>query len=313
MGKKKGQKNISLQKRLSRTGILFILPFCIFYAAFQLFPIIYSFGLSFFSWNGIGEKTFVGLANYIKIFTKDPYFLKSIGNVLIIMVGYLPLTLLLGFLIAVLLFNKHIRRKRFFQTAQFLPYIIVPVACGLLFMLLFDWGTGIVNEILLALGLIDENINWLGNPLTGRLVLIFMQIWRLTGYVMTIYLAGLTNISPEIIEAAQIDGANSKQIMLRIMLPMLKNVTMFLVLTSMIDGLQLFDAPKVLFTTGQVTAAIGGPQRSCLTPVWYMYATSFGTSGTADMGLGAAISYGLFLFIVVISLVSGRLLSRKEK
>ena len=311
------RKKLSLEKRLGRTGLLFVLPFCLIYAAFQLFPIIYSLGLSFYSWNGISEKTFVGFANYIKIFTRDPYFFKSIGNVLIIMAGYLPLTLILGFLIAVLmynkLFNKHTKLKRFFQTVQFLPYIIVPVACGLLYMLLFDWGTGVVNQIFMNVGLIDEKINWLGRPATGRAVLMVMQVWRLSGYVMTIYLAGLANVSPELIEAAQIDGANGRQVMTRIMLPLLKNVTMFLVLTSLIDGLQLFDAPKVLFTTGQVGAAVGGPQRSCLTPVWYMYDTSFGSSGSANLGMGAAISYGIFLFIVVISILSSRLLAGKER
>lgn len=311
------RRKLSLEKRLGRTGMLFVLPFCLIYAAFQLFPIIYSLGLSFYSWNGIGEKTFVGFANYIKIFTRDPYFFKSIGNVLIIMAGYLPLTLILGFLISVLmynkLFNKHTKLKRFFQTVQFLPYIIVPVACGLLYMLLFDWGTGVVNQIFMNVGLIDEKINWLGRPGTGRIVLMIMQVWRLSGYVMTIYLAGLANVSPELIEAAQIDGANGRQVMTRIMLPLLKNVTMFLVLTSLIDGLQLFDAPKVLFTTGQVGAAVGGPQRSCLTPVWYMYDTSFGSSGSANLGMGAAISYGIFLFIVVISVFSSRLLAGKEK
>ena len=316
-GRTHRRKKLSLEKRLSRTGLLFVLPFCLIYAAFQLFPIIYSFGLSFYSWNGIGEKTFVGFANYIKIFTRDPYFFKSIGNVLIIMAGYLPLTLILGFLIAVLMYNKlfdkHTKLKRFFQTVQFLPYIIVPVACGLLYMLLFDWGTGVVNQIFMNAGLIDEKINWLGRPATGRTVLMIMQVWRLSGYVMTIYLAGLANVSPELIEAAQIDGANGRQVMTKIMLPLLKNVTMFLVLTSLIDGLQLFDAPKVLFTTGQVGAAVGGPQRSCLTPVWYMYDTSFGSSGSANLGMGAAISYGIFLFIVVISICSSRLLAGKEK
>lgn len=306
------RKPPSLQKRLSRTGLLFVMPFCILYAVFQLFPIFYSLVLSFYSWDGIGERQFVGLANYVKILTKDPYFFKSVGNVLILMLGYLPITLIIGFLIAVLLFNKCIRRKRFFQTVQFLPYIIVPVACGLLFMLLFDRGIGVINQILTSAGLIDENINWLGNPATGRLVLILMQIWRLSGYVMTIYLAGLTNISSELLEAAQIDGANARQVMIKIMLPLLKSVTIFLVLTSLIDGIQLFDAPKVLFTTGQSSAAIGGPQRSCLTPVWYMYTTSFGVNSLSDMGLGAAISYGIFLIIVVITLFFNKVLSRKE-
>lgn len=304
-------KKMSMEKRLSRTGYLFILPFFVLYGVFQAFPILYSLYLSFFQWDGIGEKAFIGFGNYAKLFTQDPYFFKSVGNTLLIMAGYLPITLILGLLLSVLLFDKKIKRKRFFQTTQFLPYIVVPVACGLLFMLLFDWGTGAVNRILIAVGLLDEGINWLGQPGTARFVLIFMQIWRMLGYVMTIYLSGLTNISPDLLEAAEVDGAKPWQVLTRIIVPLLKNVTLFLTVTSMIDGLQMFDAPKILFTTGQVGASIGGPQRSCLTPVWYLYDTAFGASRTADMGYGSAIAYGLFLCIMVFSIINYRISSGK--
>lgn len=302
---------ISMEKRLSRTGLLFVLPFFIWYGVFQLFPILYSFYLSFFSWNGITEKTFIGLDNYLRLFTQDPYFLKSIGNVLLIMVGYLPATLVLGLLLSVLLYSKNIRGKRFFQTTQFLPYIVVPVACGLLFMLLFDWGTGVINRILLNLGLIQEGINWLGSPTTARLVLMVMQMWRQLGYVVTIYLAGMTSIPTELLEAAEIDGATKPQLVRRIIVPLLKNTSVFLMVTGIIDGFQLFDAPKVLFTTGQISAHIGGPSRSCLTPVWYLYDVAFGSSRASEMGYASTIAYGLFLFIILFSIINYRLSAGK--
>lgn len=305
------RKSLFMSKRISWMGYIFILPFFMIYLVFEAFPIVYSFCLSFYQWDGIGQKIFVGFDNYIKIFTKDPYFLKSIGNTMIIMVGYLPITLILGLLIAILMFNKNLKYKRFFQTTQFLPYIVVPVACGLLFMLMFDWGSGVVNKLLISLGILKEGINWLGSPGTGRLVLIIMQIWRLLGYVVTIYLAGLTNISPELIEAAEIDGAKQSQVVVRIITPLLKNVTLFLLVTNIIDGLQLFDAPKILFTIGQVDASIGGPQRSCLTPVWYLYDIAFGGHTTANMGLGAAVSYGLFIFIVIFSVLNYKITNGK--
>lgn len=301
----------SIEKKLARTGALFVLPFLVIYFLFQAYPIGYSFYLSFYQWDGIGAKTFVGFGNYFKLFTLDPYFFKSIGNTLIIMAGYLPITLLLGMLLAILIFNKRIRRKRFFQTAHFLPYVVVPVATGLLFLLLFDWGTGIVNKLLQAIGLIDEGVNWLGDPTTGRIVLILMQIWKMLGYVITIYLAGLTNISSELFEAAEIDGAKSAQMVTKIIVPLLGNVSLFLIITGLIDALQLFDAPKVLFTIGQVGASIGGPERCCLTPVWYMYDTAFGSVLTANMGLGSAIAYGLFLFIAVFSIASYKIFGGK--
>ena len=301
-------RRLAIDKKLSATGLMFVLPFFIIYGVFNIFPIVYSFYLSFFDWNGVKEKVYLGFSNYIDLFTRDAYFLKSIGNVLVIMVGYLPITLVLGLLLAVLLFDKNIKRKRFFQTAQFLPYIVVPVACGLLFMLLFDWGTGVVNRMLISLGFIDKGINWLGSPMTARLVLVLMQSWKLLGYVMTIYLAGLTNIPAELIEAAEIDGAKKTQVLWNVIIPLLKNVSMFLLLTGVIDGLQLFDAPKVLLTTGQVGAYIGGPERSCLTPVWYLYHQAF---NNFRMGMGATIAYGLFLFIALFTALNYKLGNRK--
>lgn len=308
----KRKKPLTMSKKLSITGMLFIAPFFIWYTIFQLFPILYSFYLSFYKWDGIGEKSFVGTDNYVKLFTSDPYFLKSLGNVLIIIVGYLPLTLLVGLLIAVLLYNKRIKGKRFFQTAQFLPYIVVPVACGLLFMLLFDWGAGAINRLLLNWGVIEDNINWLGQPGLARFVLILMQFWRQLGYVTTIYLAGLTSISPDLLEAAEIDGAKPRHVFMHIIVPLLKNTTLFLTVTSMIDGLQMFDAPKILFTAGQVNPHIGGPQRSCLTPVWLLYDTAFGSGSSSNLGYASAIAYGLFVVIAVFSCMNIFLQMRKE-
>jgi len=301
----------TMEKKLSLAGLLFVIPFFIWYGVFQLFPILYSFYLSFFQWDGIGVKEYIGIQNYIKLFTKDPYFFKSIGNTVLIMVGYLPITLILGLLLAILLFEPRIRGKRFFQTTQFLPYIVAPVACGLLFMLLFDWGTGTINQILIALGLIDEGINWLGNPTMARIVLVIMQCWRQLGYVVTIYLAGLTGISPELLEAAEIDGAGKFQKIRYIIVPLLKNTTLFLTVTGIIDGFQMFDAPKMLFTTGQVGAHAGGPQRSCLTPVWYLYDTAFGGNSASNMGYASVIAYGLFLFILIVSIINYKISARK--
>lgn len=305
------KKGRSMSQKLSLTGMLFVTPFFAIYFIFNLYPILSSFYLSFFSWNGVGEKVFVGLDNYVRLVSTDPYFFKSLGNVFIILIGYLPITLFLGLLIAILLYNQHLKGRRFFQTTQFMPYIVVPVASGLLFMLLFDWGAGAVNRLLMNWGLIAGNINWLGEPRLARLVLIIMQIWRQLGYVVTIYLAGLTSISSDLLEAADIDGASGSQKLFRITVPLLSHTTLFLTVTSLIDGFQLFDAPKTLFTAGQVAAYSGGPERSVLTPVWLLYDTAFGSGTSTDMGYASAIAYGLFVVIAVFSSINIRLQTRK--
>lgn len=312
------QKSASISNRrsplrkLNRWGYAFILPFVAFFVIFNLYPIFYSLWLSFFQWNGLGQKVYLGLANYKRLFTTDPYFFKSIGNTFIILLGYLPLTLLLAIPLASLLHSKAVRRwSGFFQTAQFLPYIISAVSVGMLFMLLFDWSTGMVNQLLIKAGILEEGLNWLGNPGLARMVLIILIIWKQLGYILTLFLAGMTSISPELYEAAEVDGANAMQRLLHITIPMLRHIILFVVVTSTIDCLQIFDAPRTLFNSGMTKSAIGGPGRSCLTAVWYLVDMSFGLStGMPEMGYGAAISYGLFIVIAIFSFINYRVMNR---
>src|SRR5690606_34050578 len=146
---------------------LFALPFVLAYAVFQLFPVGYSFFLSLHEWNGIGEKTFIGLQNYVDLFTRDPLFYKSIFNTVLLMLMSLPVMIILGLLMAYMTFNL-LKGKRFFQTVNFLPYITTPVAIGFLFSFLFDWQTGTVNEVLVRLGILSEKYYWLQEPFTAR-------------------------------------------------------------------------------------------------------------------------------------------------
>jgi multiple sugar transport system permease protein/cellobiose transport system permease protein len=283
-------------------GYIFILPFFVVFIVFNMYPILYSLWLSFFDWNGIGTRAFTGAANYVRLISADPYFFKSIANTLIVLIGYLPATIILSLLIATLLNNKRIKHASYFQTAQFLPYIIAPVCVGMLFMLLFDWSSGMVNQLLLKLGIIDEGLNWLGEPFKARFVLILLNVWKELGYVITLFLAGMTNIPSELIEAAEVDGANYFQKLTRIIVPQLKPIILFVVITGTIGCLQMFDSPKTLFNPGEVKRAIGGPMRSCLTAVWYMIDTAFGQStGMPSLGYGAAISYGLFIITLIFS------------
>ncbi|MDR2102513.1 MAG: sugar ABC transporter permease [Treponema sp.] len=300
--------------RLNRMGYVFILPFFLFFIVFNLYPILYSLVLSFFEWNGMGKKNYAGLANYSRVFFSDPYFFQSLGNTFLVMVVYLPISLIAALLIATLLYNKHIKHASFFQTAQFLPYIVAPVAVGMLFQILFDWSTGTVNQLLMAAGFIKEGLNWLGDPGLARGVLILLMIWKELGYAVTLFLAAMTNISPDLIEASEVDGANYIQRLMRIIIPQLNPIILFITITGSISCLQMFDAPKILVgAIGEGRTIIGGPGRSCLTPIWYMIDTAFGqTTGAPAFGYGAAISYGLFLVIALFSIINYKIIKRSE-
>jgi len=280
---------------------IFAAPFVISYILFNLYPVIYSFVLSLHSWNGIGEKKFVGFGNYIKLFTKDVLFKKSVGNTALIMGIATPVALFSGLVLAYLLLDMK-KGKRLFQTVNFFPYITTPVAIGFIFSYLFDYSGGYVNQLLLAIGALQEKYYWLEHVWSARAIVILMIIWRNLGYYMTIYLSGMTAISSEVYEAARIDGATKLQIFFRVTIPLLKNTTIFLALTSVIGGLQLFDEPYQLYTgwtAGVVN--VGGPKYSVLTVIWKFYDDSF--KSNSMLGYGAAVSFALFLIIFVVSLL----------
>ncbi len=276
------------------------LPFVIAYLVFSIFPTLYSLYISFFDWNGISEKVFVGIQNYMDILTKDVLFYKSVYNTVMMMVFSIPFQIIIGLLLAQFVFNLG-RSRRVYETIVFLPYIISPVICGIIFIYLFDWHTGYVNDIFYRLGL-NSQINWLRSPGLSKVIIAIMNIWRQTGYCMVIYLAAMTSISQDIIEASKIDGANSIQTFLYVTVPQLNNISVFLILTSIINGLQMFEMPKLLYGgTGMQQGTIGGPQQSALTIIWKFYDNTFGSG--MHIGYGAAISYILFIIIILFTLV----------
>lgn len=303
------------QRYLVYSALSFIAPFFLIYCIFNFYPIAYSLFLSFQSWDGISAMRFVGFDNYVRIFTSDPYFIMSIKNTVIIMLIYVPLSVVLGLLLANAVSSRYVLGRRAFQVVNYFPYIITPVAIGLLFSILFDWSSGSVNQLLVDLSVIKEGINWLGRATPARLVIGTMLIWKYCGYCMMLYLAGINSISTDLFEAARIDGANTRQTFVYITIPMLRPITLFVSTTMIINGFQLFDEVKTLFggsgTLGM--ASIGGPGRSCLTAVWNLYDTAFGfTSGAQRLGYGSAVAYGLFLFIMGVSLINYFLVQRKE-
>lgn len=301
------KKNRSIRKYSVFWPIVFLAPFVIFFLAFNLYPVLYSFYMSTLDWNGYSDKTVVGIANYIDIFTKDTVFWKSLWNTLKIGIVGFPIAICLGLVFAALISNLK-SFKNLFQTVNFLPYITTPVAIGMIFTFIFEQHVGILNKLIEFFG--GDPINFLGSGKYAPFVISFMIIWKCTGYYMAMYLAGITSISSDVYEAAQIDGANKVQTFFKITMPMLKSVTTFVVITSVIYAFQLFDEPNLLFTN-QSSSMVGGPGQSCLTMVWNFYNQAFGAN--PRMGYASALSCVLFIIIVVVSLIGLRLMNGKEE
>ena len=207
---------------------------------------------------------------------------------------------------AAVLNSKYLKVPNLIRLINFFPYITIPVAIGLIFALMFERSTGVINGILIQLGLIDKGINWMGSATYAPYVCIFMLIWKQLGYHMMMYSAGLSTVSADLYEAAEIDGASPVQSFFYISIPQVRTVTSFLLITDIIHGFQLFDEPKLLFSGWAVgSARIGGPSRCAMTTIWYMYDTAFHTK--MEYGYAAAISYSLFLVIMIFSIFSYRI------
>jgi ABC-type sugar transport system permease subunit len=281
-------------------------PYFLVYLSFSLFPIIFSLVISFSKWDGFSAATFVGLTNYIRVFTKDKFFYQSLQNTILILSFTTPSLIVLGLLTASFVKDFLGKTRNIVQLFNFLPYITTPVAIGIIFQMMFDWKTGIVNLLLEKAGL--PAIYWLGLPTASRAVVVFMDIWRQYGYVMVIFLSGLATIPDELYEAARIDGAKWHHTFFRITIPMLRSIFVFIITTTVINGFRLFDEPQMLFTG--TSQPLGGPERAVMTLVMRFYEASF---VSFDFGYGSALAYVLFIIIAVVSYGIIRLLNHDNQ
>lgn len=288
---------------------IFCIPFVLCYLIFSLFPTLFSIGISMTNWTGFGDKTFIGLKNYINLFTKDKLFIKAFGNTFLLMGISVPVQLFFGIIMAQVLFNIK-RCKSVLQTIGFLPYIIPAVAAGFIFAYIFDRDFGYINQIFVQLGIWDEGRYFLQRPGDARLIVALIEIWKYSGYCMVIYIAGMASVPEEIYEAARIDGSSGIHAFIKITIPMIRNTTVFLVTTSVIHALQLFDAASMIYSGQMGNPIIGGPEYSVFTVVWKFVDDAFGSN--SRMGYGAAESTVLFVVIVIMSLLSYRISIGKE-
>lgn len=278
-------------KKRSKIAYICILPFFLVFFIFKLYPIIYTFVLSLCDMDTLsGKLTFTGLSNYVRLF-QSSYFIKSIGNTLLIWIMSIIPQLTIAFLLALMVSNKWLRGKAIFRNVYFFPNLVTSVTVGLLFSALFNYPGGAVNNIITLLGL--EAVDFEKNKMLARMVVALAICWRNFGYNIIYFTAGINSISDDVLEAASMDGANWWQKVTRITIPLMKPVLIYVMVTSIIGGLQIFDESKMIFTSV--------PDNATTTMVKYMYDSAF---VRFQFGYGAAAAYAIFAIILVFSAIS---------
>lgn len=292
------QNFFSHKTRRRAAPYLFLLPFIVLFTTFWAGPIISSMYLSLTRWNGLRPPQFIGFENYARLFS-DPVFQKALQNTLIGAVVYDVLLVLMALALALVLHLPFLRWKSFFRGVSILPVTMSLAVVAFVFQLIYSAQGGLLNQLLGLVGAPPRN--WLGDPNIALGSIIGLRLWRAVGYYAIILLAGLQNIPEELSEAAWIDGANWFQTTWHVTIPLLRPVLAFVIVTSTIWALQLFDEPWLLTQ--------GGPLDATKTVVIYLYQNSF---RFLTLGYGAAISYILTLVIIAISVIQLRLTMTRD-
>lgn len=286
-------QTLTLKRRQSLIGWLFILPASALIFVFYFYPIARALWLSFQTGVGVNLQ-YAGLFNYQRLFS-DNVFKLSLTNVFIFLIIQVPIMLILALILASLLNDPTLKFRGFFRTALFLPCATSLVSYAIVFRSLFALD-GFVNYLLTTLSIIDKPINWAGNPWTARLLIVIALTWRWTGYNMVFYLAGLQNIDTSIYEAALIDGASGFTRFTKITIPLLKPIILLTTIMSTNGTLQLFDETMNLTN--------GGPANATLSVSQYIYRLSFQYS--PRFGYAAAISFVIFILVAILALIQMR-------
>ncbi|MFI6274418.1 carbohydrate ABC transporter permease [Streptomyces sp. NPDC050988] len=282
-----------------------ISPFYLLFLAFGLIPVGFSLYLSFHRWDGLGSMEYAGLSQYKYLLT-DTDFWSSIGNTIIIWALATFPMIFLAMVTAVML-NSAVRFKKIYRFAFFLPNVTSVVAVAIIFGSVFSTNFGLVNALLQAVGL--DQVAWLNTPWGIKVAIATLMTWQWTGYNAIIFLAGLQTIPGELYEASRVDGAGPVQTFFRITLPMMRPVLLFVLVISTVTGLQSFSEPQVLLqTTANESTFSGGPDHAGRTMVLYFFQQTFDNN---DFGYGAAVAWGIFLVVVIFSIINWRLVQRR--
>lgn len=306
---KTDQNKKTKMKDYNRMGYVFVAPFVIVFLIFSIYPVLRTLYLSFTNYKGFGDPTWAGIANYLRVF-KDKFFWRDLWNTVRIWGVNIVLQLGLAFLLTIVFsdIKYKIRGLGVFRAVYFLPNLIAATSVSFLFKTLLDWRHGtfnqILNQIYLLFGIHREPIDWLGSGNSAGYVIAVISAWMWFGNSFIMLMAGVQGISKDYFEAAAIDGAGRWTVFGKITLPLLKPILLYVAITSLIGGLQMFDLPYLM--VDKTASAYDDVQ----TVVMYMYKFGFET-GTTQVGYASAIAYILFLIILIVSVLQLKIANRK--
>ena len=301
--KKSGGKAV----RYNKWGYIFLIPFIVVYIVFQLIPLVTTIYYSFFEnyMSGLTQigPNFVGFENYRKLFTGGDVWVYFKNTMVLWIMCFIPqifLSLLLGAWFSDT--RLKIKGSRFFKTVIYLPNLIMASAFSMLFFTLFADG-GPINSLLMQIGFISEPYKFLSHTGSARGLIALMNCLMWFGNTTILLMAGMMGIDPALFEAAEVDGATSSQVFTKITLPLLRPILIYVMITSLIGGLQMFDVPQI-FTNGT-----GDPARSTMTLIMYLNKHLF----SKNYGMGGALSVFLFVVTGILSLIVFKINSASEK
>jgi len=299
----KKKKTVSYNK----WGYIFLIPFFLVYCIFSLFPMLSTFYYSFFEnymsgLNTIGPN-FVGFDNYVKLFTGAD-LLKYLENTVIMWIlGFVP-QIAVSLLLAAWFTNNRLKLKAsgFFKTVIYMPNLIMASAFSMLFFTLFS-NNGPINMLLVDAGIINEPFHFMSSTIGARSLIALMNFLMWFGNTTILLMAGMMGIDPSLFEAAEVDGATSSQVFRTITMPLLKPILAYVMVTSLIGGLQMFDLPQIL-TNGK-----GGPDRTTMTLIMYLNNHLF----SKNYGMAGALSVIIFVVTGALSILVFKMLSRQRE
>ena len=300
---KNKKKGMSITGKQRAAGWMYLAPATILIFIMSFWPIIQAVITSFKTGSSANMQWANPLTyNYTRMF-QDAVFKRSIGNTFLYLIIEVPIMLVLAILLAQLLNNKHLKFKGLFRTCVFLPCATSLVSYALIFKSLFA-TQGLINTILVKLGILENNFNFLGTGWSAKIIIIVALIWRWTGYNMVFFLAGLQNIEYSVYEAAKIDGASGWRTFWSITVPLLKPTIVMTTIMSINGTLQLFDE--------SVNLTKGGPANATITMSHYIYNGSFG-EGVANFGYASAMSVIVFIMVAILAFINLKVGDKRDK
>lgn len=278
----------------------FVLPALIWFCAIALIPVFQSAGYSLLDWDGITEAKFIGFNNYISMF-QDEVFWKSVVNSLLLAGASVFIQLPISLILALVLANG-VKGENFYRNAFFVPVIISGTIIAHLWMKVYHPSYGLLNSLFGALGLDSLQNEWLGNTATALVACFVPMVWQYIGYHMLLMYSAAKSVSPEIIEAAKVDGANRWKISTRIIIPMIVPMIKACVIFAVIGSLKSFDLIYILTN--------GGPVNSTMVPSLMMYKKIFTSN---QYGYGSAIAFFIIIECLIFTVIIQRIFKKIQK